>query len=245
MSISDRLNIQVTPMHDSGITTSILENYDKDYRCIAKEMPLIDKETLRENNTDHDIAFNINFFALLKPGEKLTIKKEKIGIENYSQNTINCDSISSKEDLAQRFDKSYYNEFTSLYEELSNEYQSSLNKLKQMRVYIDKKNEEINKLKMDKKYMEGVLEMLKPNNIKLIPKSILIYIILVSMAFCFFLTCFFLNIFTSVSIFHPFIDFILSIGFLGLIFTAFSSVEDIRNTYLKKFNIQGEKDERY
>jgi hypothetical protein len=105
--------------------------------------------------------------------------------------------------------------------------------MEKMKIDTINKGNEIHKLKLDKQYMEGGIFMLKSNSIKLIPKSILTYIIIVSMAFCFFLTCFILDIFTNIYIIHPFISFISAFISLGLLITAFAAIKHIKSFCLK------------
>jgi uncharacterized integral membrane protein len=100
-------------------------------------------------------------------------------------------------------------------------------KIEDMKIDIEQKNEQVNRLKQDEKYVKGVLSMLKLSSIKIIPRSILIYIILVSMTFCFFSTSLVIDLFTNINFIHPFISFIFAIASLGLLLTAFVTIKEM------------------
>lgn len=248
MPIGDRINeCKFNSSFNNKDIISILDNVDENFTSIdGRSMPSNDmvKDILakEENTTTNNMVVNGNFHAILKPGERVTVKKEKIYnnieniFENYSQNAEEYATIISRE-IAPPKDAENYNDIWFM--KLNKEYQLSLYKLQQMEIDLNNKNREIDKLKLDKQYMEGVFSLLKPKSIKLIPNSILAYMLVIAMAFCFFLTCFALDMFTIINIMHPFISFILAIGSLGLLLTSFSSVEDIKNNFFQNLESKG------
>lgn len=233
---------------DDMVTSDLIPNETNGFRSVLIEEPLTDIEgrilLIQKNETDKPLFIKME----IKPGMRIVVKEDGIPMETNGIGLnqgftipLNSNNIDITTQESNNTDKHGHNKINDWLLKFNEQFKEDTHNINQMEIVISKKDKEIEKLILDKECMEGGICMLKPNNFKLVPRSILIYIIIVAMMFCFFLTCFILYIFSNINIMHPFLSFTLTIGSLGLLLTARESINDVKNTYLKILNNEDKK----
>jgi len=92
-------------------------------------------------------------------------------------------------------------------------------------LFIDKGSEK----KVGKSLNEDRNNVIDENKLPFIPKSIMIFMIIICALLGIFTAFFILAVFTDIHTIHPFISLTSIIGLIGLLVTAVGSIKDINN----------------